>query len=346
MTIKSGLPPISIVVVNYNSGRYLTNCVESILESTYSKKKVVVVDNASQDESVGKMLNKYPQVKVVLNQSNVGYAAAGNVGIKSTKGSFVVIMNPDTLVEPTWLEELVKATQRFPRGAFFQPKILLMDNPRILNSAGNLIHIAGFGICRGLGALDSEEFQKESDVCYVSGACTLIRREALREIGPLEELFFAYGEDKDWGWRASMMGWQSVYVPSARILHKWSLTLGRTPNKFYLLEFERLLSFVKNYSKRTLLLLMPVFFIVELWVMCHAIVNGWFLEKIQSYVDLFGARTLVLQKRRIIQKHRAVSDRVLIRRFVATIEHPYLGPAAGVLNRLTSRIHALVANSI
>ena len=124
-----------------------------------------------------------------------------------------------------------------------------MDDQRILNSAGNMIHVAGFGICRGIGTLDEGRFEKEVEVCYASGACTLARREALREIGPMDRLFFAYGEDKDWGWRGLMMGWQSMYIPSSRILHKWSPILGHSPEKFYLLEFERLLSIWKNYSQ-------------------------------------------------------------------------------------------------
>jgi len=339
------LPFVSIIVVNYNSGQYLTNCVRSIMASTYPKKNLVIVDNASQDHSVEKMLSEFPNVKLIVNRYNLGYAAAGNAGIKSTNDNFIVVMNPDIFVESTWLEELVKAADRIPRGAFFQPKILLMDNPRVLNSAGNMIHIAGFGICRGIGAYDTEEFQ-ESEVCYTSGACMLIRREALQEIGPLEDLFFLYGEDKDWGWRALMMGWQSIYVPSSRTLHKWGSSLGETPRKFYLLEFERLASISKNYSKRTLLLLMPVIVTVELWVLVYAALMGWLGEKLQSYVDLFRDRSLIIERRSVIQKGRVVADRALVKRFVTRIEHPYLGPAADVLNQLTSRMHRIVANSI
>ena len=337
---------VSMIIVNYNSGDYLLNCVSSVVESAYPSKEIIVIDNASHDNSVANLRTVFPKVKVIRNAVNLGYAAASNIGIASAKGEFLVIMNPDTLVDADWLGKLVSAAARYPRGAFFQPKILLMGNPRALNSAGNMIHIAGFGVCRGLGALDLEYPQDESEVCYASGACTLIRRQALREVGPLEELFFAYGEDKDWGWRASMMGWKSIYVPSSMILHKWSPTLGQTPRKFYLLEFERLLSILKNYSKRSLVLLLPVFLLVELWVILHAATRGWLREKLQSYVDLFRVRNLVAQKRRLVQTHRTVSDRVLVGRFVTAIDHPYLGLAVTVLNRLVSRFQTLIAGSI
>lgn len=338
-------PSVSVVIVNYNSGDYLVDCVRSVMDSAYPSKELIVVDNASGDGSVDKMLAVFPGIKVIRNRVNLGYAGAGNIGIASAKGEFLVIMNPDTLVESGWLESLISAASRYPNAVFFQPKILLMSDRKVLNSAGNMIHLAGFGVCRGLGTLDRNKFLEE-EVCYASGACTLIRREALHSIGPMEELFLAYGEDKDWGWRAMMMGWQSIFVPSSTILHGWSATLGETPSKFYLLEFERLLSIWKNYSKRTIVLFIPILLLVESWVLLHAAVRGWLPEKVRSYVDVFRVRKLIQERRRDVQERRIVSDRVLIGRFIATIQHPYLGPAADVLNKLTRIMQALVSNSI
>lgn len=341
-TSKSNVRTVSIVIVNYNSGSDLANCVSSITESKYPLEELIVVDNASGDNSLRIMATDFPNIKIIHNRTNLGYAGAANIGFKSTTGEFIAILNPDTLVPRDWLGHLVDAAARYPRGALFQPKILLMANPRLLNSAGNMIHVAGFGICQGLGTLDLGRFQ-EKIVSYTSGACTLIRRHAMREIGPMEELFFAYGEDKDWGWRASMMGWQSIYIPSSKILHKWSPTLGSTSQKMYFLEFERLLSIMKNYSNRSLILLLPVLVVVESMVLLHALTNRWLGEKLRSYADLFRIRKLILQRREALQKCRIVPDRVLIENFTTTIDHPYLGPAAKVLNRLIACMTKLVA---
>jgi GT2 family glycosyltransferase len=339
-------PLVSVVIVNYNSGPYLVNSVRSLFRSTYPNLELIVVDNASDDDSVTRVEALYNQVEVIRNPVNVGYSKACNIGIKSAKGEFVVIMNPDTMADPDWLSGLLDATHRHPRGAFFQPKILLMDDPRILNSAGNMIHAAGFGVCRGIGTLDTERFQAESEVCYASGACVLARMEGLREIGLLEELFFAYGEDKDWGWRGMMMGWQSIYVPSSRILHKWSAALGRGREKFYLLEFERILSIWKNYSKRTLILLAPILLLVEVGVLLHAFGKGWLREKIRSYADLIGLRGIISERRRMIQNRRLVSDGPLVRIFVTRLEHPYIGTFTTVLDRLMSVMFARVRDSL
>ncbi len=337
---------MSVVVVNYDSGHYLVDCVRSLLNSTYREMELTVVDNASKDDSLARMQRLYPEVKVVRNPVNVGYSRACNIAIGRACSEFLVVMNSDILVEPGWLESLLDATRRHPAAAFFQPKILMMDNPHILNSAGNMIHVAGFGVCRGIGRSDSEAFQNESEVCYTSGACTLARVKALNAIGPMEELFWMYGEDKDWGWRALMMGWKSVYVPSSRVLHKWSPAFGKSPRKFYLLEFERLLSIWKNYSKRTLILLAPVLLLVEVSVLVYAAVRGWLSEKLRSYVELFRLRLVLAEKRGTIQRGRIVPDRLLVSRFVVTMEHPYMGSWRAVFNRLVVPIFRCVRGSI
>jgi GT2 family glycosyltransferase len=339
-------PLVSVVIVNYNSGGYLTQCVRSLLNSTYPKKEVIIVDNASNDDSVRRIEALWSEITVLKNPVNLGFARAGNIGIFHSKGELVTIINPDTVVERDWLQQLMDATQRYPGAAFFQPKILLMDNPRLLNSAGNMIHIAGFGLCRGIGRLDSEQFQKETEVCYTSGACTLARRKTLDKIGPMEDLFFAYGEDKDWGWRALMMGWRSIYIPTAIVLHKWSPTLADTSAKFYLLEFERVLSIWKNYSTRTVILLMPTLLLVEVSVLLYAILRGWLIEKIRSYADLLRLRRIVAERRRIVQERRVVPDGSFVRRFALDIEHPYLGSAGAVFNQLIRLLVAPVSNSI
>jgi GT2 family glycosyltransferase len=162
----------------------------------------------------------------------------------------------------------------------------------------------------------------------------------------MDRLFFAYGEDKDWGWRGLMMGWQSMYIPSSRILHKWSPTLGHGPEKFYLLEFERLLSIWKNYSQRTLVILAPVLLLVEASVLMHATFKGWLAEKLRSYSDLLRMREAVARGRRSIQARRVIHDRTIVRSFVTEIEHPYVGAAGPILDQLVARIFARLKASI
>lgn len=143
-----------------------------------------------------------------------------------------------------------------------------------------------------------------------------------------------------------MMGWRSMYIPSSRILHKWSPILGHSPEKLYLLEFERLLSIWKNYSQRTLLILAPLLLLVEASVLIHATFRGWLAEKLRSYSDLLRLREAVARERRPIQARRVIHDGAVIRNFVAEIEHPYVGPVAPILNRLVVWIFSRLSASI
>jgi GT2 family glycosyltransferase len=335
-----------VVVVNFNSGDYLTSCIGSLLHSTQEKLAITVVDNASNDDSLKDVENRFPQVRIIRNQSNLGYSSAANLGFSRAKSKFVALINPDTFVDSRSLEGLVRAAERHPEGAFFQPKILLIENPHVLNSAGNMIHVAGFGVCRGIGMHDNEQFNVETEVNYASGACLLARMQAIREIGPLDETFLAYGEDKDWGWRALMKGWCSIYVPSSTVLHKWSPTLGASAEKFYLLEFERNFSVLKNYSKRTLALISLLLLMTEVSVLLYACVKGWLREKIHTYTDLVALRHTIAVKRAQIQRDRLVPDGILLGRFVLELNHPYIGSAGSVFNRIVSLLLKGVQASI
>jgi GT2 family glycosyltransferase len=332
--------------VNFNSGDYLTSCIGSLLQSTQERIAITILDNASNDDSLKEVENRFPQVRIIRNQSNLGYASAANLGFSKAKTKFVALINPDAFVDSRCLEGLVRAAERHPEGAFFQPKILLLENPHVLNSAGNMIHVAGFGLCRGIGMRDDEQFNVETEVSYASGACLLARMQAIREIGLLDETFLAYGEDKDWGWRALMKGWRSIYVPSSTVLHKWSPTLGTSAEKFYLLEFERNYSVLKNYSKRTLALISLPLLMTEIAVLLYACVNSWLKEKIHTYADLITLRHTIAEKRAQIQTDRLVPDGIVVRRFVPELNHPYIGSAGSVFNRIVSFLLRGVQTSI
>jgi GT2 family glycosyltransferase len=339
-------PLVSVLVVNHNSGTCLVDCLRSLARSAYTNLELIVVDNASSDDSVTRVEALHEKVKIIRNPVNIGYSRAVNIGIANAHGEFHVIMNSDAVVDSDWLSGLIDAAARHPRAAFFQPKILLMDNPLLLNSAGNMIHVAGFGICRGIGKPNGNQFLEESEIGYASGACLLARTEAIHEIGMMETLFFAYGEDKDWGWRARMMGWQSVYVPSSKILHKWSLLLGDSPSKFYFLEFERLSSTMKNYSARTLLLLVPTLVLAEVSVLVYAFSKGWLARKIQSYADILRLRHVISEKRRTVQVRRVIPDRLVMSNFAVEIDHPYIGRPGRVFTSLMKLLFRAVSRWI
>ena len=152
-------PLVSIIILNYNAGKLLLNCIESLSKLTYENVELIVVDNVSTDNSQNDCKRKFPQIKLIQNQENFGYCGGNNIGIKEAEGEFLVILNPDTIVESDLINVLLEAYRNHGDG-LYQPKILSLDNKKILQSTGNMIHIFVFGFARDKGNLENHKIEK------------------------------------------------------------------------------------------------------------------------------------------------------------------------------------------
>ncbi len=140
-------PLVSIIILNFNAGELLLNCIDSLTKLTYQNTELIVVDNVSTDNSQNHCKEKFSQIKLIQNEKNVGYCGGNNIGIKNANGEFIIILNPDTIVESNLIDELFKAHNIHGEG-LYQPKILSLEDKTILQSTGNMIHIFGFGFAR------------------------------------------------------------------------------------------------------------------------------------------------------------------------------------------------------
>jgi len=324
-------PLVSVIVLNYNGREVLEPCLDSIFASSYSPFEVIVVDNGSTDWSADIARKKY-DFRLLRKKHNVGFSAGNNSGIRAARGEFLVLLNYDTVVDPNWLSELVTATVRFGAG-FSQPKILMLNDPRIINSTGISIHIAGFGLLRGLGEIDTGQYDREWSICAPHGACIFASKEALEKIGLLDEHFFAFNDDTDLGWRAQLFGYKVAYVPSARIYHvwghKWKL---KDPRKFYYLERNRLIMLLTNFSLRSLSLLFLILVLVEIFALGYSLLNGFLYAKIRGYSDLIRARNYIVARRNRIQKGRKIRDKEAVTHFTCDLKHPIFGNPVSLVN--------------
>ena len=141
---------VSIVILNYNAGDLLLDCISSIFKSNYKNFEIILVDNVSKDQSHKKCKEKFPNITLIENSENLGYCEGNNVGLQKVNGNFVVILNPDTLVDPYWLDELLKAYKKNGDG-LYQPKFLATTDHSMLLSTGQMIQIFGFGYSRSKG---------------------------------------------------------------------------------------------------------------------------------------------------------------------------------------------------
>jgi len=209
----------SIVIVNWNGKHYLDTCLSSVLNQTYTNFEIIMVDNASSDGSVEYVQEKYPSVRIIPTNENLGFARGCNVGMRASNADYIVALSNDTRVEPNWLEELVKVAETDEMIGICGSKILLMDTPDIYNSAGFFIIWNAFIYDRAPGKKIGK-YEKLEQVDGVCAASALYRKKMLDEIGLLDERFFFGHDDIDLSWRAKNAGWKAMYVPSSICYHK------------------------------------------------------------------------------------------------------------------------------
>ena len=224
---------VAIIIVSWNVRKPLQDCLESIFRLTQNEKphQVIVVDNASTDGTVDMVRQQFPEVTMVANQTNVGFAAANNQGMRLSGAPAILLLNPDTLVHPGSLPAMVHAFVQHPKAGIIGPKLLNVDGTvqpsvRRLPSATALIAIAlkirhvwkNFPPLQRYLATDVDE-NAEQAVGQVMGAAFLIRRELMKAIGLLDERFYIWFEEVDYCKRAADAGWETWYVPNATITH-------------------------------------------------------------------------------------------------------------------------------
>ena len=313
--VKSNLNHlVSIIILNYNAGNLLLNCVDSVFKSTYPNFEVLVVDNISTDNSHVICKEKFEKIRLIENKENLGYCEGNNVGIRNANGEFIVILNPDTTVEPNWLDHLMSAYNEFGEG-LYQPKFFSLNEKLVLQSTGNMLHIFGFGFARDKGKIDDEKMESIEKINYASGTCLFTSKIVLDKIGLLDPFLFLYHDDLDLGWRAAHIGINSFYVPKSIIYHAESYSIKWSSKKFYWLERNRKYCLLTHYSKETYAKMRLSLFLVDLCVWLFYLSKGFLGAKIKAELDIFRNRKFIKIRYNQLEKIKIVSDKELIKKF-------------------------------
>ena len=305
---------ISIIVLNYNAGELLLNCINSLKKSTYQNIEILVVDNISSDDSHTKCKKQFPDIKLIQNRKNLGYCGGNNVGIKEAKGEFIVILNPDTIVEENWLDEMFNAFNEFGDG-LYQPKIISLNESDIIQSTGNMIHVFGFGFARDKGGKIIEKKEEIEKIGYASGTCLFTTKKVLEKVGLLDEFLFLYHDDLDLGWRAAQIGINSYYVPKSKIFHAESYSLKWSAKKFYWLERNRKYCLKTHYSKDTYKKMSFSLMLVDLSIWIFYISKGFLNAKIRAELDILKNKKIIENKYLELEKKKIIPDKELIEKF-------------------------------
>ncbi len=270
---------VSIVIVNWNRKNDTIECLKSLEKiNTEFKLEIVVVDNASTDGSridIKKFLKKaffskkHFRYELIKNKENLGFCEGNNVGINHAlnhKADFVLLLNNDTLVDKNFLINLVKTFKKYPKAGILSPKIYFAPGYEFKKDLyqskdfGKVIWYVGgdidwnniYGSNHGVDEVDHGQFEKIKDTDFATGACMILKRGFLEEIGSLDEKYFMYFEDSDLCLRAKKTGWRVLYVPQSCVWHKVSQSSGiGGPLNDYFITRNRLLFGMRYASMRT-----------------------------------------------------------------------------------------------
>lgn len=272
---------ISIIIVNWNTARVTCDCLQSVYQQTKDIGfEVIAVDNASSDNSVEMIKDKFPQVNLIENNENRGFAAANNQGMAIAKGRYVLLLNPDTVVLDGAIQKTVTYAESHPQYAAVGCQV--WENDKVIQKTCFQFHTPWNFFCgttglarlfpgsRWLGGDKMLWWNRESEqeVEVVSGMFLLVRREVIEQIGRMDESFFIYAEEADWCYRMSQAGWKNSFWPGAKIIHLdgGSKSSGQLNVKMEVQKVKSLLILMrKHYGRLAELMIKGVIIVVSIF---------------------------------------------------------------------------------
>lgn len=261
------LPLVSLITINFNQTDVTRELLQSLRNITYPSIEIIVVDNASNDDSCLQLKEEFPEIKLIWNKVNLGFSGGNNCGIREATGEYIMLINNDVEVMPDFLEPMVQVLQTKPDAGMVSPKIVYHNRQELIQYAGSegINPWTGRGRKTGQNETDSGQYDHTKETQLVHGACMMVSRAMIKKVGLLHEDYFLYYEEHDWAEHAKKSGFKIYYVGQSKIYHKESVSTGRnSPLKTYYLTRSRITflkrntSFPKNISSMLLFVLLAI----------------------------------------------------------------------------------------
>ncbi len=303
---------ISIIVLNYNGVEYLKKCLASILHQDYPNIEIILVDNASTDNSVNFVSSTFPQVKIIRNKRGLGFGGGNLVGVKAAKGNKILLVSNDTWMKPDLLTKLNGFYDKnsfnvvAPYQADYESKSTYL-NTSLIDPFGHHIYIDN----------------TETPPFYLTGVCLFCRKDFYLKTRGMDPKFFLYVEDADWFWRLLLLGYTFTYVPHSYIYHKGGGSTGGHNTKklkadiFLYRNRNTLYMLLKNYSLPSLFIILPLYIVINVFeVIFFTILLKIHIVKayVISWVQIYSRLNEIRKERIWVQKNRVVSDVEIIKK--------------------------------
>ena len=302
------MPFISVIIVNYNAGTLLQRCLQDLLAQDYQDFEVLLVDNASSDDSLTRVPDD-DRITLIQLEENAGFAKANNIAAKQAKGAWLALLNPDAFPEKNWLSEFVTNTERYSNISMFGSMQLNANNPELLDGAGDMVFATGIPY-RSLYQKPTTYAPTENyEVFAPCAAAAFYRKETFLNVGGFNEDFFCYCEDIDLAFRLRLQGESCIQLVHAIVHHKGSAVTGKLGNfaRFYG-NRNRLTFWYINMPYLLLLGLLPFHILQELLWLVYSTLRGHGITHLKAVGAFIKQFPQTWHTRQNIQKTRCVSN--------------------------------------
>jgi len=319
-------PLLSIVIVTWNSEKYIQTCLDHLSGQTYKNFEAIVVDNGSTDNILDGSILKDRNFDLQIHRMsrNLGFAAANNIGVKLARGSWILLLNADAFPEPDWLEKMLEAAQQNPQYNFFTSRQVQYDNPQLLDGAGDEYHVSGLAWRRGYNQSSSNHGLHQREVFGACAAAAMYRREDFLAIGGLDEDYFSYFEDVDLSFRLRLAGGRCLYVPQAVIFHVGSASTGKLSD-FVIYHGHRNLvwTYIKNMPAGYFWRYLPVHLLMNAYFLVSFTLKGRGRAIVKAKWDAIKYIPAVIRKRTAAQRLIKIEPREIYKLMSTGLLNPY-----------------------
>lgn len=309
-------PLISVVIVTWNNAAHLTQCLSALSRQTVQDFEIILVDNGSTDNGADGLDTRWTGLQLTVHRlpSNLGFAAANNIGSRLARGKWIVLLNADAFPQPDWLEQLVKAAEDNPDFNFFASRQIQADTPNLLDGTGDVYHASGLAWRQHYNRPVRYYGLHSGEVFGACAAAAMYRREDFLEVGGFDESYFSYYEDVDLSFRLRLAGGRCLYVSDAVVHHVGSASTGKTSDfTYYHVHRNLVWTFFKNMPAPLFWFFLPLHAVVNIYLSLYILIKEGRGIVLKAKWDALRGLPAVLRKRKQAQSMRKAGLRDLYR---------------------------------
>jgi GT2 family glycosyltransferase len=276
------LPSVAVVILNWNGKRFLGQFLPDVVRYSQREAEVIIADNGSKDSSLEYLRADFPNIRIIENGSNVGFASGYNLALKQVEADYYILLNNDIQVTGNWIKPVIGLMESDPSIAACQPKIRSFNEPAFFEyagAAGGFIDKFGYPFCQGrifqVLEEDTGQYDQPGEVFWATGACMFVRAELYHRFGGFDDDFFAHMEEIDFCWRLKNQGYKIMYCPGSVVFHVGGGSLPKQSSlKTYLNIRNNIIMLFKNLPRNKLIQVHLVRFFLDVLAAIKFLVDG------------------------------------------------------------------------